>query len=66
MHVCYRVQQDLVGKEKIPFLSYLDGFLELMIVEEPSLPFCINGLFYLYRYGRGRLRLPFIHKFPAF
>jgi hypothetical protein len=24
-----------------------------MIVEEPSLPLCINGLFYLYRYGRG-------------
>jgi hypothetical protein len=31
----------------------LYGFLELMIVEEPSLPFSINGLFYLYRYGRG-------------
>ena len=61
MHVCYRVQQDLVGKDKIPFLSYFDGFLELMIVEEPSLPFCINGLFYLYRYGRGRIQLPFIH-----
>jgi len=59
MHVCYRVQQDLVGKEKN--LSYLYGFLELMIVEEPSLPFCINGLFYLYRYGRGRIQLPFIH-----
>lgn len=53
MHVCYRVQQDPVGKDKIPFLSYLYGFLELMIVEEPSLPFCINGLFYLYRYGIG-------------
>ena len=35
MHVCYRVQQDPVGKDKIPFLSYLYGFLELMIVEEP-------------------------------
>lgn len=32
MHVCYRVQQDPVGKDKIPFLSYLYGFLELMIV----------------------------------
>ena len=31
MHVCYRVQQDPVGKDKIPFLSYLYGFLELMI-----------------------------------
>jgi hypothetical protein len=74
MHVCYRVQQDPVGKDKIPFLSYLYGFLELMIVEEPSLPFCISGLFYLYidRYYsicidmvEGPIQPPFIHQFPA-
>ena len=65
MRVCYRVQQDPVGKDKIPFLSYLYGFLELMIVEEPSLPFCISGLFYLYRYGGGAYPTPFIHQFHA-
>jgi hypothetical protein len=64
MHVCYRVQQDPVGKDKIPFLSYLYGFLELMIVEEHSLPFCISGLFYLYRYGRGAYPTPFYPPVP--
>jgi ribosomal protein S14 len=33
--------QDPVGKNKIPFLSYLYGFLEWMIIEEPFLPFWI-------------------------
>jgi ribosomal protein S14 len=27
--------QDPVGKDKVPFLSYLYGFLEWMIIEEP-------------------------------
>lgn len=37
MHVCYRVQQDPVGKDKIPFLSYLYGFLELMINDRSTI-----------------------------
>jgi hypothetical protein len=59
MHVCYRVQQDPVGKDKIPFI-----FLELMTVEELSLTFCINRLFYLYRYGRGAYPTPFYPQVP--
>jgi hypothetical protein len=59
MHVCCWVQQDLVGKDKISFHSYLYGFLELMIIEESSSSFFMNGLFYLYRYDRGAYPIPF-------
>ena len=51
-HVCYRGQQDRVGKDqKFPFIF----IVIFMIIDQRGvpLPFCINALFYLYRYGRG-------------
>ena len=52
--VCCPVQQDRVGKNKKKKIIFI--FLFILMISDPRtvpLPFCINGLFYLYRYGGG-------------
>ena len=52
MHVCCRGQQDQVGKDSN--FSFIFLVISTIIDHRgASLPFCINVLFYLYRYGRG-------------
>ena len=55
MHVYCPVQQDPVGKisKDSKFSSF---FLFIFLIRDHRrvpLPLCINGLFYLYRYGKG-------------
>ena len=54
MHVYSRGQQDRVGKDsKKKPLSFFYPFIGSVITGRALVPFCINGLYYLYRYARG-------------